>query len=75
MFVQCVTDPRRIHVTFEILSLGATVTGMVLVLGGVVAGQPSTLAWFRRTALARRTPAQAAPSAPDEVLELAGSRS
>ncbi|HEX4471780.1 MAG TPA: EamA family transporter [Nocardioides sp.] len=30
--------------------------GMVLVLGGVVAGQPGTLAWVRRVVVARRTP-------------------
>jgi probable blue pigment (indigoidine) exporter len=29
--------------------------GMVLVLGGVVAGQPSTIAWVRRRVAARRT--------------------
>ena len=29
--------------------------GMVLVLGGVVAGQPGTIAWVRRTVAVRRT--------------------
>jgi probable blue pigment (indigoidine) exporter len=37
--------------------------GMVLVLGGVVAGQPTTLAWLRRRAAARRTPVPAAVDA------------
>jgi probable blue pigment (indigoidine) exporter len=45
-------------------------TGMVLVLGGVVAGQPSTVAWVRRTVRTRRS---AAPPASEEVRELAGS--
>ncbi|HVQ18430.1 MAG TPA: EamA family transporter, partial [Actinomycetes bacterium] len=31
--------------------------GMLLVLGGVVAGQPGTIAWIRRRVEARRTPA------------------
>jgi probable blue pigment (indigoidine) exporter len=33
-------------------------TGMVLVLGGVVAGQPGTIGWARRRLATRRTPAR-----------------
>jgi probable blue pigment (indigoidine) exporter len=40
--------------------------GMVLVLGGVVAGQPSTIAWVRRRVAARRTPVSE-PASPAEV--------
>src|SRR5262249_5246871 len=43
--------------------------GMVLVLGGVVAGQPTTIAWARRTLQTHRAPAH---SAPEDVRELAG---
>jgi probable blue pigment (indigoidine) exporter len=34
-------------------------TGMVLVLGGVLAGQPTTIAWVRRRLAVRRTPVHA----------------
>ncbi len=37
-------------------------TGMVLVLGGVVAGQPGTIGWVRRRPATRRTPARPAPA-------------